>query len=353
MDIHMSNLFLRREAESRSVSAENPTGGKGLGAMATAENSLHPPSARAARGLDRGWKVSPCVPVPAGETITLMDVEGPGILRHIWLTLHRSFYRDLVIRIHWDGHDLPAVECPVGDLFCCPWSTALSIPALPINVNPMGGMNLYFPMPFRKSARITATNEGPKDLPSLYYAIDYTLEGVPEDALLFHAQWRRNNPLPRKTEFVLLDGVHGTGHFVGTAMAWQANSPGWWGEGEIKMYIDGDDEFPTICGTGTEDYFGGAWCFGKRDYGAPFMGYQCVSGEPEVPGARYALYRFHVLDPVHFRKDLKVTIQALGWESEDRYRLLEDDLASTVFWYQTAPAAPFPPLPSREARAVD
>jgi hypothetical protein len=149
----------------------------------------------------------------------------------------------------------------------------------------------------------------------------------------------------------MLDGVRGQGQYVGAFMAWQQNGTGWWGEGEIKMYLDADDAYPTICGTGTEDYFGGAWCFGEN-YSAPYLGYQLVSGEESHPGARMTMYRFHVLDPVFFRQSLRVTMQALGWQSESRYLLLQDDIASVVYWYQTLPHLPFPPLPDRDARTI-
>jgi len=150
-------------------------------------------------------------------------------------------------------------------------------------------------------------------------------------------------------EHVLLDGVSGQGHYVGTYLAWTQMSNGWWGEGEIKFYIDGDKEYPTICGTGTEDYVGGAWCFNGETYTTPFLGYPLKdAAEGRVP--RHGLYRWHVMDPIRFRQDLRVTIQALGWWPEHKYQPLTDDIASTAFWYQAEPHAPFPPLPDRRER---
>jgi hypothetical protein len=168
----------------------------------------------------------------------------------------------------------------------------------------------------------------------------------------FHAQWRRSNPLAYKTVHTLLDGVAGTGHYVGTYLAWQVNNKGWWGEGEIKFYLDGDKDFPTICGTGTEDYFGGAWNFEhpKGEYGVystPFLGLPQVIKPDGLYSSqqRFGMYRWHIMDPIRFEENLRVTIQALGWRSEQRYLPLQDDIASVAFWYQTEPHSPHPPLP--------
>ena len=149
----------------------------------------------------------------------------------------------------------------------------------------------------------------------------------------------------------MIDGIRGQGHYVGAFMSWQQNNDGWWGEGEIKMFIDGDDQYPTICGTGTEDYFGGAWSF-QGEYSAPFLGFYTVRGENMKVGARMTMYRFHVHDPVFFKSDLRVTIQALGWRAETRFLPLQDDIASVVYWYQTLPTAPFPDFPPRDLREI-
>lgn len=351
MDINLSNIFEERNVESRSVSPENVNGAKGKGGMATAKNTLHEGSANCARELGQGWKVSPCTNLEAGEVRTIMDVEGPGVIRHIWLTLDKKHYRNVIIRFYWDGEKNPSVESPIGDLFCCSWNERQDILAIPINVNPSGGMNMYFPMPFRESVKITVENDAVEEVQGFYYTMNYTLEDVPKNALYFHAQWRRTNPVPYMEDYLMIDGIKGKGHYVGTFMSWQQNNNGWWGEGEIKMFIDGDKKYPTICGTGTEDYFGGAWGF-RRTYSAPYLGYQIVSGEQDQPGCRMTLYRFHALDPVYFKKDLKVTMQALGWRSGGRYLPLQDDIASVVYWYQTLPHKPFPKLPERNDREI-
>ena len=272
MGSELSNNFQRRDAESRSMSAENPKGEIAKGAMADPGNE------GAARELGIGWKVRPCITLKSGETTTLMDNEGPGVIRHMWFTFSDKFYRHAIIRIYWDGDDKPSVEAPLGDFLCNSWNCRQNILALPINVNPSGGMNIYFPMPFRKNAKITVENDSPNDLGGFFYTINYTLEDVPKDALYFHAQWRRDNPLTYGTEYVMAEDIKGRGQYVGTFMSWQQNSAGWWGEGEIKMYLDGDKKHPTICGTGTEDYFGGAWCFGD-DFTAPYLGFLQVRGK--------------------------------------------------------------------------
>lgn len=345
MDINLGNLFLQRQIESRSISAENPTGAKGAGAMED------PKGEGPARELGLGWKVRPCLTLQPGETTTLMDNEGPGVIRHIWITFHESFYRNLILRIYWDGEENPSVQAPIGDLMCNSWNRRQNILALPINVNPSGGMNMYFPMPFRKHARITVENDSPNQLDGFFYTINYTLEPVSAEALYFHAYWRRSNPLTYGSDYLIVDDIKGQGQYVGTFMAWQQNNAGWWGEGEIKMFLDGDQAHPTICGTGTEDYFGGAWCFGA-DFSAPYLGFQQAVKQSGEVGARMTMYRFHVPDPIFFKSDLKVTMQALGWRSEGRFLPLQDDISSVAYWYQTLPHTPFPEIPSRNDREI-
>lgn len=199
------------------------------------------------------------------------------------------------------------------------------------------------------------TNIGLEEM-VLYYQIDYTLTDVPDDAAYFHAQFRRKNPLPYKDVYTILDGVKGHGHYVGTYMAWGVNNNGWWGEGEIKFYIDGDNEYPTICGTGTEDYFCGSYNFENRkthqyqEFTTPYSGLPQVIRPDGLYRSqmRFGLYRWHIMDPIRFEKDLKVTIQALGWRSGGRYLPLQDDIASVAYWYQTLPTAEFPPLPDSD-----
>jgi hypothetical protein len=248
------------------------------------------------------------------------------------------------------------VEVPLGDFFCSGWGVRCNVSSLPIAVNPAGGFNSYWEMPFRRHAHITIENLSPHEVAGFYYQITYTLTDVPDDRAYLHAQWRRSNPLPSLQVHTLLDGVKGQGHYVGTYIAWGVHNNGWWGEGEIKFYLDGDSDWPTICGTGTEDYFGGAWNFEHPrgqygSYSTPFLGLPQVI-EPDglyQSQQRFGLYRWHIMDPIRFQQDLRVTIQALGWrsllEGKPRYLPLQDDIASTAFWYQTEPHAPFADLP--------
>lgn len=352
LELHLGNLARLSSAKTRSISAENFTGEKGKGGMATEGTG-----ASAARDLGQGWKVSPSISIPAQSTFNLAEIEGPGAITHIWMTTHVNHWRSLVLRFYWDDEETPSVEVPYGDFFCNGWRELALVSSLPITVAPNGGMNSYWEMPFRKSAKVTIENLSDENV-ILYYQIDYTLTEVPDDVAYFHAQWRRNNPLPYKEVHTLLDGVKGRGHYVGTYIAWGVNNNGWWGEGEVKFYLDGDDEFPTICGTGTEDYFGGAWNWDVnreyRTYSTPYLGmHQVIKPDGLYRSQqRFGMYRWHVRDPIRFEQDLRVTIQALGWRSGGRYLPLQDDIASTAFWYQTEPHAPFPKLPDRDGLEV-
>ncbi|NUN98470.1 MAG: DUF2961 domain-containing protein, partial [Candidatus Omnitrophica bacterium] len=215
----------------------------------------------------------------------------------------------------------------------------------------------YWEMPFRTHCRMTFENIAAEEM-VLYYQINYTLTEVPDQAAYLHAQFRRTNPLPYKQDYTLLDGVRGHGHYVGTYMAWGVNNTGWWGEGEIKFFLDGDRDWPTVCGTGTEDYFCGSYNFDREGRYTEFS--TAYSGLPQVirpdgtyqSQQRFGLYRWHIMDPIRFEKDLRVTIQALGWRSGGRYLPLQDDIASTVFWYQSEPHAPFPKLPGKDELEV-
>jgi hypothetical protein len=356
--VHMSlgNIMKLSSAQTRLITAENVYGEKGKGGMAQVEAAPQSevvkigqpwegPNA-CARDLGQKWKVRPCLTLPKNSTTTLMDIDGPGSIQHMWFTVDSKRVRELVLRIYWDDETTPSVEVPLGDFFCNGWKTRINILALPINVNPSGGYNCYFPMPFRKHARMTIENLSATPIGGFFYALTYALTTVDPDDAYFHAQFRRTNPLPYKEDYTILDNVTGQGQFVGCYMAWQQNSSGWWGEGEVKFFLDGDGEFPTLCGTGTEDYFGGAWAF-NGNYSAPFLGYPAGPCDSK-PGNRHSLYRFHIMDPIRFASDLKVTMQALGWRSEARYLPLQDDIASVAYWYQTEPHNPFPNLGSRD-----
>jgi hypothetical protein len=311
--------------------------------------------AEPARELGRGWKVSPSISVPANSAVTLADITGPGVIQHLWLTVAPTFWRRLVLRISWDGEDSPSVDVPLGDFFCNGWGSYCHVNSLPVAVNPNGGFNSYWPMPFRSRARISIVNLSSDAVPALYYQVDYSLTDVPRSVGYFHAQWRRSNPLAHMTPHTIVADVAGQGHYVGTYIAWGVHNSGWWGEGEVKFYLDGDAEWPTICGTGTEDYFGGAWNFEypPGEYGTfttPFLGLAQVLKPDGLYSSqqRFGMYRWHIPDPIRFQKDLRVTIQALGWrstsEGKSRFLPLQDDIASTAFWYQTEPHVVHPRL---------
>lgn len=338
----LDSLPLLSTAKTRSISAENPNGAVSGGAKET------PNDIQAAADLGKGWKVRPCIILPKNSTTTLAEIEGPGIIRHIWITVDAKAYRDCIIRFYWDGESEPSIESPLGDFFANGHGLRYNVNSLMVAVNPSGGFNCYWPMPFRKSCKVTVENQRFEEVRGFFYQITYDLCEVPADAAYFHAQWRQSLTKREHPEHVLLADVKGQGHYVGTFIAWTQMSDGWWGEGEIKFFIDGDKEYPTICGTGTEDYFGGAWCFGET-YSTAFLGYPLWRKEPnQVP--KHGLYRWHVLDPIRFQKDLKITIQALGWWPNSRYEPLTDDISSTAYWYQTEPHVKFTVLPKVELR---
>jgi len=351
LNLGLGNLAYVSNAATRSISAENKNGAKGNGGRAEQGNDC-------ARELGVGWKMSPCVDIDPGETFILAEIDGPGAIQHIWMTCFPPNWRNFILRMYWDEEPQPSVEVPIGDFFCNGWQERCNVNSLPIAVNPAGGMNSYWLLPFRRKARITVENTGAKR-ETLFYQVDYTLTEVPEDMAYFHAQWRRSNPVKYKEVHTLLDGVSGKGHYVGTYLAWQVNNNGWWGEGEIKFYLDGDREFPTICGTGTEDYFGGAWNFEhpQGEYGSystPFLGLPQIIKPDGLYRSqqRFGMYRWHVLDPIRFEQDLRVTIQDLGWRSGSRFLPQQSDIASTAFWYQLEPHALFPELPGNDEREV-
>jgi len=349
LGMNLGNLSRLSSAKTRSISPENFTGEKGKGGMATEGTG-----ARCARDLGQGWKISPSVVIKAGETFTLADIDGPGAIQQIWMTPTGN-WRFSILRIYWDGQEHPSVECPVGDFFACGWGKYAQLSSLAVCVNPGSAFNCYWEMPFRKKCVITMTNIADEDM-VLYYQINYTLTDVPDDCAYFHASFRRVNPLPYKEVYTILDNVQGQGQYVGTYLAWGVNNTGWWGEGEIKFYIDGDKDFPTICGTGTEDYFCGSYNFENQEthqyqtFSTPYSGLHQVIKPDGVYKSqmRFGMYRWHITDPIRSEKDLKVTIQALGWRSGGRYLPLQDDISSVAYWYQTLPSVKLPELPDRD-----
>lgn len=365
LDVNMGNLYRLSDAKTRSISPENFTGEKGKAGMADPADKDKPNTANAfnaARDLGQGWKVNPFVRIKPGETFTMAEIDGPGAIQHIWMT-PTGKWRYSIFRIYWDGETEPSVECPVGDFFGMGWNQYSPLVSLAVCVNPGSAFNCYWTMPFKKKCRITMENVSDADPMTLYYQIDYTLTDVPDDAGYFHAQFRRLRS-DINSDYTIVDGIKGKGQYVGVYLAWGVTNNGWWGEGEIKFFIDGDSKFPTICGTGTEDYFCGSYDFDtrkKNDAGVEEVNYTefCTpySGLPQVIRGdghynvmqRFGLYRWHIKDPVRFDKDLKVTIQDLGWHQGGRYLPQKSDIASVCYWYQSEPHARFPEmLPWRE-----
>ncbi len=355
------DLAMLREGRSRAINAENPSGAKGAGGMACSK-------------LGPSRKGSPCIPlIKQGETITLAHIRGAGVIRHIWCTVTdqtpagRYVLRDLVLRVYWDGEDTPSIQTPLGDFFANGFARGYAVNSQPIAVNPKRGMNCFFPMPFGSEAIITLENQHGGDVPGFFYQIDYTeLDTPPENTGRFHAQWRRQRLTALGQDYAIVEGIQGRGHYVGTFVALQTLERGWWGEGEVKFFLDGDSQYPTLCGTGAEDYFGGAWSFGGKDaqgntqeqtFCTPYMGYPFYARDDnfhndyfhsECPPMR-AFYRFHIPDPVLFETDLRVTLQQIGVNELGLFER-QDDVSSVAYWYQTEPHAPFAPFPDAQSR---
>ncbi len=360
----VGNLFMLADAVSRSISPENLTGEKGGGARTKLEQGS---AFSEAQELGLGWKVNPFVVVKPGARIVMGEAAGPGVINHIWMTLGgEAPYRAAILRLYWDDEATPSVEAPVGDFFASAFGKAVvpMIDSATVVVTPGSGLNCFWPMPFRRKFRMEFENRGEIDI-ELYYQIDYTLQAVPDDAAYFHAQFRQIARLKEGEVYTVIDGVKGRGHYVGLYLVHAAFSPGWWGEGEVKFYLDGDTDFPTINGTGEEDYFLGSYCYRRFDGdGKPYEGEFATAyagfyvfnktdlvTEQYLKGRerRVAQYRWHILDPIRFASDLRITLQGLGWKTPPlRYRQLTDGYASTVFWYQAGPHAPFPALPAHE-----
>ena len=359
----LGNLTRPPAGKTISVSGENVFGKPGVGGMADPTPGAAPQEDVLAIGqvpdlqqphpgreIGIGGKIRPWIYLESRTETAILDMDGPGMIRHIWIAFPPRLLRMLVLRMYWDNEEQPSVQVPVGDFFCSAPGYYGEFQSLAVCVNAKNAMNCYWQMPFRKHARVTLEYLGDTRTDHIYYTINLTQQEIPEDAAYFHASFRRTNPLKYGEDFVVADGIRGRGSFAGCYMTWQQNNEGWWGEGEVKMYLDGDKDFPSICGTGTEDYFCGAWSFGDRTYFSPYAGLIC--GGPSHVGDRHAMYRFHLADPLWFHSELKVTMQALGWRSEGRFLPLKDDLSAVAYWYQDEPHAKLPDLPDRNELEV-
>ncbi len=334
-DVSGRDLARITDGVTFALTGENPTGAKGAGG-------------KEASNLGPTRKGRPAVPLPSGKTALLADIKGPGYIRHIWITVPPppkewragpNTWRDLVIRMYWDGSKTPCVEAPLGDFFGLGQGASVPLVSQMVTVSEGRGLNCYWSMPFSKSARIEIENQGP-DIRELFYQVDGEwVKSIGRNDGRFHAQWRRENPTTLKKDYTILE-ASGRGQYVGTMLSLVPLTDRWWGEGEMKFYIDGDGELPTIAGTGTEDYFGSAW--GLGEFNTPYH------GAPLETRGRASMYRWHVTDPIRFQKDLRVTIQNIGYGNGLFER--SDDMCSTAYWYQTEPHATFPKLPDVEGR---
>lgn len=332
--------------KSRAINAENRTGEKGKGGMASS-------------CLGRGRKGSPCLKnIQPGENVLLADIEGCGVINHIWITVDTKtldgdcfVLRDLILRMTWDDSEHPAVEVPIGDFFCCGFGKECRVTSYPITVLPSCGLNSYFSMPFRTHARIEICNQHKNPIPVFFYQIDYCLyENLLDPVLYFHASWNRERVTTKGRDYEILGGVKGRGIYVGTYIALQTLERYWWGEGEVKFYLDGDTDYPTICGTGMEDYVGGSWSFAVHEGGktveqifsTPYLGYPYYSNHDDTTSSYYhnddcppmrGMYRFHIPDPIYFEENIRVTLQQIGASHNGLFER-QDDVASVAYWYQ-------------------
>ncbi len=361
---YAGQLHLLDDAESRSISPENLSGARGGGSRTRLQDGT---AKEAAAELGDGFKVNPFIVIGAGQRVVLGEADGPGFINHVWMTIGQEVtYRSLILRIYWDGEPTPSVEVPVGDFFAAAFGPerAPRIDSAMVAVNPGSGLNSFWTMPFRRKFRMELENRAAAAA-KVYYQIDYTLTPLPANAAYMHAQFRMVDRLKPKDDYTILDGVRGRGRYVGTYLMHAAFSPGWWGEGEVKMYLDDDDKYPTINYTGEEDYFLGSYSYVQFDesgkpeeveFSSLYSGFHVYNKTRTVEEymaegreRRIGEYRWHVVDPVRFNSRVKVTIQAIGWYTPTRYRPLDDGFSSVAFWYQTEPHAAFPALPDDRA----
>lgn len=324
-----------KRIKSRSVSAENFNGEKGKGGMATEGMGKAP-----AGELGQTFKISPCVRIPANSEFTVCDIKGSGEVNHIWMTCAPQCFTRLFIEMYYDGSEIPSVSLPLGKLFAIGHEERSIVNSLTVTVNPAGGMNLYWPIPFRKGFKTVISNTDSQDA-VLYYQIDYQLKRIPRSTGYFHAFYRESLPLKAKENHVVLEKIEGKGSYVGTFMTYKTDFTTWWGEGEFKFFLDGDDKFPTICGTGTEDYFGGAWNFEQPQgrycyYSTPYQGLIDIIPQDKiyVKDQSFSMYRWHLNDPVYFDKDIRVEVQAIGWQEDmQHYRVSSADITTVAIVY--------------------
>lgn len=328
--------------QSRSISFENPTGAKGAGGMV-------------ASPLGVGRKGAPARMIASGETVQLCDIQATGTIRHIWATTFNMppIFRSVVIRVYWEGQEHPSIEAPLGDFFGFAHGKVVAYQSAVHSVGEAAALNFWLPMPFNKRARITLTNEAPFAVP-FFYQIDYTIGDThPQNFGRMHVSFHRENPTTLKRDFELLSKRTGRGRLIGSVIGVRTERTQWWGEGEMKAYLDGDTEFPTICGTGSEDYVG--LSFGMQQ--TPFQYLGCSLNEKGF----ISMYRWHLPDPIYWMEDIRVTIQQIGHRGTSRSPAeyanqlyeIEDDWSAATFWYEPVPSLPLPAMPDLAARTKD
>ena len=320
---------------SRSISFENPTGAPGEGG-------------KAASKLGPGRKGMAQKILQPGQTFQLGDIEGPGTIRHLWMTTMAdpAMYRSLVLRAWWEGQTHPSIECPLGDLFGGAHGTIKPYQSAVHSIGPSAGLNLWLPMPFAKHAKLTLANEGSKAA-ILFYQLTYTLgDKHPADVGRLHVLFRRENPTSEKKDFEILPLRKNPGRYVGVVLGIRNLHPArWWGEGELKVYMDGDTKFPTIVGTGSEDYVGLSWGVQLAQY----MYHGCSLNEKNF----VSMYRWHLADPIAWQKEARITIQQIAATMSEGLMETQDDWSCATFWYEPVPSAALPPMPDVKARTAD
>ena len=320
---------------SRSICFENPTGAPGEGG-------------KAASKLGVGRKGKPATTLKAGQTVQLCNIEGPGTIRHIWMAGPKTplILRSLVIRVWWDGQAHPSIECPIGDFMGFAHGKVMAYQSAVHSLGQKAAMNIWLPMPFAKNARITLTNEG-KEKVSVYYQIDYTIaDKHPGNVGRLHVLFRRENPTTMKKDFVLLPQRKNMGRLMGAVIGVRGLTPGqWWGEGEIKIFMDGDTEYPTICGTGSEDYVCLSWGVQQT----PFLYNGCSLNQKDF----VSMYRWHLPDPIAWQKECRITIQQIAYKKGKGLAETVDDWSTATFWYEPIPSEPLPKMPDVKMRTAD
>lgn len=317
--------------------------------------------------------------IPSGETFVMADIEGPGLIQHIWMTIYSDTYDwaregwapdgtaepdEVLLRIYWDNRSLPDVEAPLGDFFASGFGRRMEVNSLPVVVEDGDSYNCYWPMPFRKAARIELVNQSNKPVVLLYFSIDLVKKKkLPKNTLYFCAHYRQERPAgsakglgETDSEYLILE-TEGRGHYVGTFLSVRTRSPDWFGEGDMRVSIDGEP-YPSLWGTGTEDYFCSAW--GWKECSTPYFGVPFLNNYARDPGQMTCAYRWHMHDPIVFQKSLRVAVETMGWQTADenpehnprKYGVREDDFSSVAFWYQDRPSTPFAPTTTAQERKL-